>query len=204
MTEEKLPYFISKFGTIHWNEFFALPLGRIAFLSLEKPNTTFDKPKFGLNLLIDKNTEEKALLKPILDVAKKLPKLLWGDKAEEMYKKITNVPFRNGDDKEYEGFEGHYVVVANNPKGPKQAGGIKILNQGMEPEQFEAGMTCRLSVSLGLGKEGYFYKLNAIKLVKDDGVRFAGGPDGSSVIEDLDTAVEVASVNQTSFELGDI
>lgn len=197
-------YYISEHGSIHWNADFPLPLAYIAFVNLASPNTKFQPPKYGVSFLIDKGTEEKQLLKNIQEAAKQLPGLLWKDKKEENYKKISNPLFRNGDEKEYEGYEGKYVIVGKNGAGPGKPNGIQILNQGMEPEQFEAGQICRGYVQLGLNKDGFFYKLKAIKFIKDDGTRFAGAPPVEDIDGDVDAAVSAASKNAESFDLGDI
>jgi len=73
--------------------------------------------------------------------------------------------------------------------------GWKILNPGLSPESFEGGMICRLTVQPYLNQDGFSYSLRAIKLVKDDGVRFGGAPDPSGVMDHLDEAVSAVNAD---------
>ncbi len=125
---------------------------------------------------------------------------LWGANAEENLKKIKRGYFGDGDSpsttgKVYDGYAGTRVINARNgkPRGHNQ--GWRILNEGMEPEQFEAGMICRLTLQPFLNSDGYSYSLRAIKFIKDDGVRFGGAPDPASVMDHLDNAVAAVSAN---------
>lgn len=198
-TEKKDKFFKNGFGGIHGVDV-ASPLGRAAFLFLAKKNTKFKPEKYGLALLIDKTDKEQiAQLKVIQAQCKELVTALWGDKAEENLKKIKYPMFVNGDEKSnLQGYAGHWVINAKNEFGPGHAQGFKILNKDMEPDSFEAGMIIRCTLQPGVGPDGFFYKLRAIKKVKDDGVRFAGGPDAASVIDHLDEAVQAVNAGDAS------
>lgn len=176
------------------------PVGRIAFVNLAQPAGAGNKAKYGLALLVSKTDEkQKPELRAIQEMAKLLALDFWGDKAADMSKRITRPIFGNGDEpsstgKVYEGYPGHWVINAKNKKGAEHAQGFKVLGN-MLVDQFQAGMLCRLVVSPYLNKDGFSYTLRAIKLVSDDGVRFGGAPDPSSLLDNLDDAV--AAVNSS-------
>jgi len=176
------------------------PVGRIAFVNLETP-TGKPTPKYGLSLLVDKKDEaSKAELKAIQEMGKLMLVDLWGDKAADMAKKIKRPVFGDGDEpsntgKVYEGYPGNWVISARNQYSHEHARGFKILNN-MLPGQFQSGMLCRLVVCPYLNADGFSYSLRAIKLVKDDGVRFGGAPDPSSLLANLDDAVAAVSTGK--------
>lgn len=187
----------------------ASPLGRIAFVNLVRPaGRPGDKPKYGVALLVpkaeglhDKTLEQQtAHLKEIQEMCKLMIQDLWGANAAENVKKIKRGIFGDGDSpsttgKVYEGYPGNRVINARSgmPLGHSQ--GWRILNEGMEVERFEGGMICRLTLQPYLNADGFSYSLRAIKLIKDDGVRFGGAPDPTGVIDHLDEAVAAASAD---------
>lgn len=186
----------------------ASPLGRIAFVSLDKPTgQNGQTPKYGLALLVSKTDEaQKAHLKAIQEMCKLMVNDLWGDRAEEMVKKIKRGFFSNGDTPSstglvYEGYAGNWVINARNANPNGHSRGFKILNPGMAPESFESGMICRLTIQPYLNADGFSYSLRAIKLVKDDGVRYGGAPDPTGVIDHLDEAVAAASADMGSMSV---
>lgn len=202
----KYKFFINNYGGMH-GEDQASPLGRIAFLYLDKPNTKFDPPKYGLTHLYDKNNEEvkktlKAIKNHCLEMASEFCKYLYEkDKPkvslDEFSKSIiagfAGQPiFRDGDLAKYEGFPGNYYIVAKNDALKN----ITFIGDTANTE-YEGGQICRIQIQPYLDKKGFSYKLRGIKLVKDDGVRFKKAPPGDSKIKDMDidSAVEEASMN---------
>lgn len=184
----------------------ASPLGRIAFVSLDKPTgLNGQTPKYGLSLLVPKDdADQKPFLVGIQTQCKLMISDLWGDKADEMLKKTKRPFLRSGDEpsstgKVYEGYAGTWVIVARNGKPMGHNQGWRILNPDKTPDSFEGGMICRLTIQPYLGPDGFSYTLRAIKLVKDDGVRFGGAPDPTGVIDHLDEAVAAVSTNVADF-----
>lgn len=179
------------------------PLGMIAFANNLKTPSGKPTPKYGVALLVDKNDAEQ---KPQIDAIKNMAKLmamdLWGDKAGEMLKKIKYPLLKDGNEpstttgKVYDGYPGNWVINAKNVHNHTHSQGFKIIG-GMEPEQFESGMVCRLTICPYLNSDGFSFKLRAIKYVaaKDKGVRFGGAPDPTGVIDSLDDAVSAAASN---------
>lgn len=194
----------------------ASPLGRIAFVSLATAvGAPGQKPKFGLSLLVpkkeglgDKSFEnQKEFLVGIQKQCLLMAQDLWGDKAQDNLKLIKRQFLRNGDDessngKTYEGYPGNYVIIARNAMPLGHNRGWKILNPDKTVDSFESGMICRLTIQPYLNADGFSYALRAIKLIKDDGVRFGGAPDPSSTIDHLDEAVAaVSAAGATGFEM---
>lgn len=181
----------------------ASPLGRLAFVSLDKPTgMAGTTPKFGFTLLVDK-TDKKELefLKAIQEMYKLMCADLWGAKAPEMVAKFKYPVFRDGDEpstagKVYEGFEGKWVLVCKNPRGPGQVNGITIKPDATPIEKFEAGVIVRATIQPYVGPDGVSYQARAVKLVNDDGVRFGGAPDPTGVIDHLDDAVAAVNTAQ--------
>lgn len=197
-----------KWGGIYGQDI-ASPLGRIAFVSLDKATgQNGQTPKYGLALLVSKTDEaQKVYLKKMMDMMKLMIKDLWGDRAAEMIKKIKRGFFADGDassstGKTYEGYPGNWVINARNAEPNGHSQGFKILNAGMAPEAFEGGMICRLTVQPYLNADGFSQSLRAVKLIKDDGIRFGGAPDPTGVIDHLDEAVAAASVDMGDMIIG--
>jgi len=176
------------------------PLGRIAFVDTLTKAAGTPTPKFGVALLIDKNDEaQKPELKAIQEMAKLMAIDLWGEQAANMLKKIKRNVFSNGDEpsstgKIYEGYPGNWVINARNAYPAGHAKGFKVYGN-FEVEQFQSGMICRLVISPYLNSDGFSYTLRAIKMVKDDGVRFGGAPDPTNLLDNLDQAVAAVTTN---------
>lgn len=176
------------------------PVGRIAFVNLVTP-TGKPTPKYGLSLLVDKKDETaKSELKAIQEMCKLMVVDFWGDRAGEMIKKIKRPIFGDGDSpsstgKMYEGYAGNFVLNARNQHPPEHPRGFKIAGNNIMREQFQSGMLCRLNVSPYLNADGFSYTLRAIKLIKDDGVRFGGAPDPTGLLDAVDDAA--GAVNST-------
>jgi hypothetical protein len=179
------------------------PVGRASFVYLAEPQAPFQAgqdPKYSISLLIPKDDETaKAQLREIQTMCQKLAAQKFGSKIPPFAQPI----FRDGDDKEYQGYPGNWVIVARNKNKSGHSQGFKILGDVL-PESIEAGMLVRLQVQPMVGQNGFSYKLRGIKLVKDDGVRFSAAPDGASLLEGLDDAVAAVSVAPEPVKTGDL
>ncbi|EEY6051657.1 DUF2815 family protein [Salmonella enterica subsp. enterica serovar Bareilly] len=75
--------------------------------------------KFRDTFLIPKNSE---LDKQIWAAIRKVAKDAWGDKYEKILESIKHIPnragYRDGNTKDYEGFEGHMFLTASNEARP--------------------------------------------------------------------------------------
>lgn len=93
---------------------------RLSFPDLFTPKS-FEggEPKYRASFLIPKDSPQIAEIeKAVLDVANDK----WGKKGEAVLKSIRNNPnkfcFQDGDAKDYDGYEGHMYVAANNKSRP--------------------------------------------------------------------------------------
>lgn len=203
MTEK---YYVNQFGGVHGNDTIT-PVGRAAFVYLSKPNTKFDPPKYGLTILFDKK-DAKAIeqLKSIQAMcaemcdqylktayAKEKTKPAFDAYRKKYLENTAEQPiFRDGDKVNYQGFAGHWYIVAKNDKRT----GFVLLDEVL-PESIEPGMLVRAQVQPYCDKQGFSYKLRGLKFVKDDGVRFAMGPDGASMLRGLDDAAAAVQANES-------
>ena len=195
-------FYINPKDGVHGNDV-VTPVGRCAFLNLDKPNTTFDPPKYGLTLLFKKDDEAaKAQLKAMqamcLEMADVFAKNLWNktDKKipfakfkEATVAKMAAQPiFRDGDMAKYESHHGCWYIVAKNAKITE----VTFLD-GRIPQEFEPGMLVRCQVQPYVDQKGFAYKLRGIRLVKDDGERFRTAPSGGNLLAAIDDAVDAVS-----------
>lgn len=200
-------YYWSKFGSLHDNqEPLVSPVGRAAFVYLTQPNSRFvrpgsdDKPSYGLTVLFPKDDEEvKAGLKLIQDrcvelfeeycrvgYAKTPKKVKYEAFKASIREGMAAQPiFRDGDTASYNGFENTWTMKLSNVN----IDDIKFY-KGQGASDFEAGMRVRAVITPSLSGKGFSYKLRALKLVEDDGVRFVSAPDVVSLLSGLDEAVD--------------
>ena len=94
---------------------------RLSFpdLFVARPFKPGDAPKFKATFLVPKGSaQDKELNAAIRAVAKEK----WGAKADNILKQITNNPnkfcYQDGDNKDYDGYEGHMAFSANNKTRP--------------------------------------------------------------------------------------
>ena len=182
-------YYHNAYGGLH-GEDIPTPVGRAAFVYLDKPNTKFAPAKYGLTILFDKK-DKKAIeqLRAIQAMCTEMATELFKGKVPKNFEQPI---FRDGDGEssKYEGFPGNWYIVAKNDK----RSGFTILDDVL-PEAIEAGMLVRAQVQPYVDPKGFSYKLRGLRLVKDDGVRFKVAPDGTALIKGLDEAVAAVSVS---------
>lgn len=179
-------FYMNKFGNV-FGEMMATPIGRANFINLKTPNTKYQPAKYGLSILFEK---KDAAVKTGLNVMIKHCKDLIafaaskGKKTEE----FTVGPIRDGDsDKtsKYQGFAGKWFISAKNASQPDMI----MMGKKMEvasPDLFLPGVLVRATVSPIIYDDGVSWKVHAVQFVKDDGVRFYGGPDPKSLLAALD------------------
>lgn len=194
MTEQN-KFFVNNFGGIHGDDVYT-PIARAAFVYLDAPNTKFVPAKYGLTLLIDKkDTTAVAQLKVIQTMCKAMALQYWKTEAK-IPKDLDQPIFRDGDSEaysKYEGFAGHWVMVAKNAKRNDF-----IILDGVDAAAIEPGHLVRAQVQPYCDKDGFSYKLRGLKFIRDDGVRWSVAPAGDSLLKNLDDAVSAASANATS------
>lgn len=200
-------YFVNSEGGVHGNKDLVTPMGRAAFVYLARRNEKYinqktGKGKFQVTILFEKKNEAVIQqLKEIQDIGNDMrefyatkeyeksgKKLQYPDFRKRAFDKMIDQPiFRDGDMAKYDGFAGHWYIIAKNDEnsGPN---GIKFSDNRL-PEEFEAGQLVRAQVRLYVDKQGFAYNLRRIKLVKDDGFRFQGA-SAPDLLSGLDDAVE--------------
>ncbi len=180
--------------TLYCNHWTPTSLGRCANLNLVQPSRKYNK--HGLKILMDKeNKENLEKMKIIQLYSKAAMSMLYGVK-----KPVIKYNFlRDGDSDDgltktgdrLEGHEGNFFIVAS----ARTKEEFKILDGRLDSD-FKAGMIVRAMVKLGLGESGFFYQLKALRLVKDDGVRFKTNTvDVEEMMSGMDEAVEVVNKN---------
>lgn len=162
---------------------------RVSFPHVFEP-TSFEgqEPKYSITMLFDKDDETLKLMK---QVAGKIMKEKWGDKKPQNF----NSPFRQGDEKDYDGYAGKVYVKASSKNRPGVIGARnEVLKDGNE---FYPGCWARATITCAawdrFGKTGIsFYLGNVQKLADDDAF------DGRKSAEDEFDAIDTSEEPQTS------
>jgi len=178
------------------------PSGRLVWSSLVKPkeNTLPPKPgqaptppRYEQTILLDKSRPEvKAFIDELtVTTDEMLVEFNQGKKAQLGNCKVV----ADGDEfdmEKYPYYKNCWVIVARNAKSD-----FKILNEKKEttsPDIVKGGMIGKLLVQPLITAHGISYKLIAVKIVKDDGVRFGGGSrtdgDLASKFDDAEDVIE--------------
>lgn len=162
------------------------PKFRVSFPELfEAKSFQNQTPKFSVQMLFGKKTDLKILEKEVNRAIKEK----WGDKPPKRLER----PFKDGDEKELEGYENKIVVNASSKFKPI------IVNAGREaitdPEEIYAGCYAHASVfayawehkdekSKAVLKSGVSFTLVGIQKV-EDGERFVKRADAAELFEEL-------------------
>ncbi len=141
-----------------------------------------DTGKYAATFLIPKS--DKNTVKAIESACEQALKDKYGDKIPKGFK----MPLVDGDDKEYDGYEGCYSIKASTKKRPT------LVNRDKTPILPEDGILyggCYVNASIDIwimdnqyGKK-VLASLNAIQFVKD-GEAFGNASNGADDFEDLD------------------
>lgn len=174
------------------------PKFRVSFPQVFEPKSFRGKPaKYSVQMLFDKSTD----LAPLKAVIKKAAQEEWGEKLPKNLK----LPFRQGDEKELEGYEGKIVVSAGTKFKPQ------VIDQKLAPieaeQDFYPGCYARAKVVAYAWEEkdgksvlarGVSFNLESIQKLAD-GESFVSRRDAA---EDFDS-VEDGSEDATNFESSD-
>lgn len=192
VVEQEGKFFMNSYGGLH-GEPALTPEGRASFVNIVEPNTEFDPPKYGLTMLFKKDDAEAVRqLKVIQEICREMAEQMYGDDIPDF---SAQPIFRDGDKAKYDGYAGHWYIVAKNANKKFGKQPFRIIGDTPE-EMFEAGVIVRGQVIPYLDKQGFSYKLTGLLFIKDDGVRFGGnGPSGTSLLEELAGATEAVKTN---------
>lgn len=148
-------------------------------------------PKFSLQMLFDKGTDLTPLKKAVQLAAKEK----WGD---QMPKGLV-LPFKDGDEKEIDGYEGMIVVAASSKFKPQVVDAK--LQEILTPDDIYAGCFARAAISAyaweyGQGgkimKRGVSFNLENVQKLAE-GERFVKRSDASDDFDMVDS--DTSSVN---------
>lgn len=171
-------FFKNEYGGLH-AEAITTSLCRVAFVNLVSPSTKYKPPKYGAHLLFDKKDPKYlAFVKKLKVVGKALYADQFGGKKVSLEQPLI----RDGDKHEWNGFKGRDYLPARNKKQPT----FTAVDKSLGIDSVEAGMICRCVISPGINDDGFFYRLDSIKLVEDDEVRWGGAVDGVGLLDAID------------------
>lgn len=169
------------------------PEFRVSFPAVFKAKSfEGQEPKYSITMLFDKKADLTGLKKAIQAAAVEK----WGeDKAK--WPKNLRTPLRDGDEKELDGYAGHYFVNASSKQKPG------LVNQKVEPiiseDDFYAGCYARATLQAfaydTAGNKGVSFGLQNIQKLRD-GDTFSGRRRPS----DEFTAVEDGSDDASNYE----
>ncbi len=161
------------------------PLFRAAFASVFAKRTYEDgEAKYELTLLFPKSGKDKANLKVLKAAATAAAIEKWGSK--DKIPKGFKSPFRDGDDTEWDGFEGHTFVRVSSLYRPKiiNREGVEL----MTDEEFYAGCWAYATVNAYAydtkGNKGVSFGLQNLIFIRDD-EPFSGSSSAEEDFSDL-------------------
>lgn len=168
------------------------PKGRLSFPHLLEKNSggQYSSDKYEVTLLIPKDADIKPLQKAALDVARKS----WGEKVKSL--KDIEHPFRDGDEKEFDGYAGHWYIK---PRSKNRPGIVDAKRQRVEDdEEVYGGRFAKLSVVpftyLQAGRMGVSFQLQNVQLL-EGGERFGkrSNPEDDFAVEEGDIGTDEAA-----------
>lgn len=172
------------------------PVGRLSFPSLFTPTSFSEEQekKFECTLLFPKDSTDLSKMKALCAEASK-------EKFADKVPKNLRIPFRDGDEKDLDGYKGHWYVKFTSAKRPKLFD--LALSEIIDPDEIYAGCYVRVSASVyaysKAGNNGVGFGLLGVQKVKD-GTAFGTvfKPE-----EDFFDSDEVAkAVGATDFDFG--
>jgi hypothetical protein len=172
------------------------PVGRLSFPSLFTPTSFSEEQekKFECTLLFPKDSADLSKMKAL---AADAVQEKFGDKVP----RILRNPFRDGDEKDLDGYAGHWYVKFSSAKRPRLYD--LALSEIIDPDEIYAGCYVRVSASVyaysKAGNNGVAFGLLGVQKVKD------GSAFGTvfKAEEDFFDSAEVAkSVGATDFNFG--
>jgi hypothetical protein len=155
------------------------PEFRLSFPKLFKPEA-FEggTPKFSITMLFPENTD----LSAVRDAVKEVAVAKWGDKL-----KGKKVPFKNGDERDYEEYAGMIEVRAsrNADFGPPVVVDAER-QEILDPSEIYSGCWCRAQIEPfaydTTMNKGVAFGLTAIQKIRDD-ASMGGGPSKQETID---------------------
>jgi hypothetical protein len=156
---------------------------RLSYVNLFEPRAIVEGGalKYGVSILIDKN--DKAQVKQIQDV---IDKLIKEEQATLKGTKGLKLPLRDGDEKDAEGYEGHFFISVTSKDKPLVVDEDRqdIIN----PRDIYSGCYGRVSMNFfaynKAGNKGIGVSLNSVQKLAD-GESLGGGYTRASIDDDF-------------------
>lgn len=176
-----MTYYKNDYGNVFGGTF-TTPVGRLQFVSLAQAKEFRGKSTFGATLLFDKATEDSWL--PGFALIENDIQQMIAQEYGENAPAFKYPMLRDGDTEKYNGYAGRWYIKTSAGLNDARVGVYDAAGKTIDPSLPVAGMLARAVVRVGLFDNGVTYKLVAIQLIKDDGVRFTGAPDPLSFLSD--------------------
>lgn len=179
---------------------FVTPEFRASFPALFAPRAAVEGQalKYSVVMLFDKKTDITTLKQA---VANALIEKYGPDKAK--WPKGLRLPFRDGSEKEYDGYENTVFVTASSKNRPGLVD--QALQPIIDPENFGGGDYARAEINAFCysvsGNNGVSFGLNHVQKTRD-GVRFSGRGKAEDAFDAI--PVPSASASETADPLADI
>lgn len=162
------------------------PMFRLSFPELFEPKAFEDQAaKYSVQMLFDKKTD----LASLKNVVKKAVKEKWGENPP----KGLVLPFKDGNEKELEGYEDKIVVGAATKFKPQVVN--NKLEEILAPDDIYAGCFARAAIGAyaweyknakgQVMKRGVSFNLESVQKLKE-GERFVKRPDASETFDAVD------------------
>lgn len=173
-------YFENSYQNI-FGSMMATPVGRATFVHLVTPNEKYKPSKYGLHVLFPKNDEAtKKGLNAIISMCKTMAEQKFG---KDKIPGFTYGPLRDGDEETYQGFAGCWFIKCSSKRQPEI---VDTKKTNLDPNLIVPGVLVRPVVTPILFDSGFSYQVHVVQFIKDDGVRYYGGPDPKSLLSALD------------------
>lgn len=194
-----------QYGSVFCNDAFITPPCRIAFPNLvnpkappaPRPGEQPGQPRYELTLLFPKTSKVHndflAGIKEVIDDMLKVFNAGRGAKISELaIVKDGDAPYwQTGDNADkYPYYKGQNLLTARNSIKPST---VDMDTQLLDPSTITGGCLVVAIIIPIIVSTGVTYKVKVVQLVKDDGVRFAGGArTDSDYIKMLGSAIKAA------------
>ena len=172
---------------------------RLAFPRVFEPSAAVKggKEKYSIMMLFPKDGESLLPkiggpgIKELRKLAMAAVKEKWGEDKAKWPANLRNIsfadyvspngkdgfPVRDGDDAEWEGFEGHWYIKASSDNRPGLVD-AKV-NPILDKAEVFGGLICRAQITAfaydSNGSKGVSFGLSNVQVLKDDGVCYGGG-----------------------------
>jgi len=177
-----MQYYKNPYGNVFGNSF-PTPIGRLQFVALSAPQEFGGKSKFGVTLLFEK-ANYGAWISGFSGIQEDINGMI----TQEYGETIPDFKYpmlRDGDEQKYNGFPGAFYIKATAGTNQDRVAVYDAKGNPIDPVMPVAGMRARCVIRPGLFADGVNYRLVAVQLMKDDGVRYSKAPSPLSFLDPI-------------------